>query len=67
MTATTFPPDFVWGAATVAYQIEGSPLADGAGREHLASFLPTRPERFTAATTATSPATTIAALPMMWC
>lgn len=27
----TFPPDFIWGAATSAYQIEGSPLADGAG------------------------------------
>ena len=27
----TFPADFVWGAATSAYQIEGSPLADGAG------------------------------------
>ncbi|QNK03580.1 GH1 family beta-glucosidase [Dyella telluris] len=26
-----FPPDFHWGAATSAYQIEGSPLADGAG------------------------------------
>jgi beta-glucosidase len=26
-----FPPDFVWGAATAAYQIEGNPLADGAG------------------------------------
>ncbi|HEX7809152.1 MAG TPA: GH1 family beta-glucosidase [Thermoanaerobaculia bacterium] len=26
-----FPKDFVWGAATSAYQIEGSPLADGAG------------------------------------
>ncbi|HTC28534.1 GH1 family beta-glucosidase [Dyella sp.] len=26
-----FPTDFVWGAATSAYQIEGSPLADGAG------------------------------------
>ena len=27
----TFPADFLWGAATSAYQIEGSPLADGAG------------------------------------
>ncbi|MCC7140953.1 MAG: beta-glucosidase [Candidatus Eisenbacteria bacterium] len=26
-----FPDDFVWGAATSAYQIEGSPLAEGAG------------------------------------
>ena len=26
-----FPPHFLWGAATAAYQVEGSPLADGAG------------------------------------
>ena len=26
-----FPPGFLWGAATAAYQVEGSPLADGAG------------------------------------
>lgn len=26
----TFPPGFLWGAATASYQIEGSPLADGA-------------------------------------
>ncbi|HEY4234598.1 MAG TPA: GH1 family beta-glucosidase [Lacipirellulaceae bacterium] len=31
MAAATFPTDFIWGAATSAYQIEGSPLADGAG------------------------------------
>ncbi len=28
---TAFPDNFLWGAATAAYQIEGSPLADGAG------------------------------------
>ena len=27
-----FPDDFLWGAATSAYQVEGSPLADGAGQ-----------------------------------
>ena len=27
----SFPRDFLFGAATAAYQIEGSPLADGAG------------------------------------
>jgi beta-glucosidase len=27
-----FPTDFIWGTATSAYQIEGSPTADGAGR-----------------------------------
>ena len=30
-TPIQFPADFLWGAATSAYQIEGSPLADGAG------------------------------------
>jgi beta-glucosidase len=30
--AYRFPDDFVWGTATSAYQIEGSPTADGAGR-----------------------------------
>ena len=32
MTTTQFPESFLWGAATSAYQIEGSPLADGAGQ-----------------------------------
>jgi beta-glucosidase len=27
----TFPNNFLWGSATAAYQIEGSPMADGAG------------------------------------
>ena len=31
MSDHTFPTEFLWGAATSAYQIEGSPLADGAG------------------------------------
>jgi beta-glucosidase len=32
MSDFLFPDDFLWGAATAAYQIEGSPLADGAGQ-----------------------------------
>jgi beta-glucosidase len=31
MTDYAFPDGFLWGAATAAHQIEGSPLADGAG------------------------------------
>jgi len=30
-TDLSFPAGFLWGAATAAHQIEGSPLADGAG------------------------------------
>src|SRR3990172_4144700 len=30
-SAISFPADFLWGVATSAYQVEGSPLADGAG------------------------------------
>ena len=31
VNAIDFPEPFLWGAATSAYQVEGSPLADGAG------------------------------------
>ncbi|MGZ7078738.1 MAG: GH1 family beta-glucosidase [Thermoanaerobaculia bacterium] len=34
----SFPRDFLWGAATSAYQIEGSPLADGAGASNWHRF-----------------------------
>jgi beta-glucosidase len=30
-STSRFPDGFLWGAATSAYQVEGSPLADGAG------------------------------------
>jgi beta-glucosidase len=30
-SSCTFPDRFLWGVATSAYQVEGSPLADGAG------------------------------------
>jgi beta-glucosidase len=33
-----FPPHFVWGAATSAYQVEGFPLADGAGASNWHRF-----------------------------
>jgi beta-glucosidase len=33
-----FPAGFLWGAATSAYQVEGSPLADGAGPSNWHQF-----------------------------
>ena len=30
MPSSAFPPGFLWGTASSAYQVEGSPLADGA-------------------------------------
>jgi beta-glucosidase len=40
-TSSTFPDHFLWGCATSAYQIEGSPLADGAGPSIWQRFLHT--------------------------
>lgn len=39
-----FPKDFLWGAATASFQVEGYPLADGAGPSnwHVFSHLPGR-------------------------
>ena len=47
MSLRTFPEHFLWGAATSAYQVEGSPLADGAGPSnwHRFSHLPGRTYR----------------------
>jgi len=44
MSEYRFPDGFVWGCATASYQIEGSPLADGAGESiwHRYSHTPDR-------------------------
>ena len=39
---TEFPESFLWGTATSAYQVEGSPLADGAGPSIWQRFTRTR-------------------------
>ena len=61
-----FPKGFLWGAATSAYQIEGSPLADGAGPSIWHRFAPHAGPRRATATPATSPATTTAAIAKTW-
>jgi len=40
----SFPKDFLWGAATSSFQIEGSPLADGAAKSNWYGFTQT-PDR----------------------
>lgn len=41
MPHPTFPAGFLWGCATSAYQVEGSPLADGAGPSNWHRFVHT--------------------------
>ena len=60
-TTIEFPASFLWGAATSAYQIEGSPLADGAGPSIWHRFCHTPGLDRATATPATSPATTTGA------
>ena len=55
-----FPPGFVWGAATAAYQIEGAVAEDGRAPSIWDTFSRT-PGKVAAATPATSPATTTTA------
>src|ERR1051325_6368114 len=45
--AGLFPEGFLWGAATASYQVEGSPLADGAGESiwHRFCHTPGKTER----------------------
>jgi beta-glucosidase len=58
--ADGFPDDFLWGAATSAYQIEGSPLADGSGPSIWDDFC-RQPGRIAGAIPGMSRATTTAA------
>ena len=40
MSELRFPENFVWGAATAAYQIEGAARDDGRGAVHLGHLQP---------------------------
>lgn len=64
MSSIQFPKDFIWGAATSSFQIEGSPLADGAAASNWYEWTKT-PGKIAGGKTPTSPAITITAtLPM---
>jgi len=40
MSQYLFPVDFIWGATTSSYQVEGSPEADGKDRCYMGSLGP---------------------------
>ena len=61
-----FPPDFLWGAATAAYQIEGAAAEDGRTPSIWDTFSRTPGQGRCTATPATSPATTTTGIATTW-